>query len=89
MRRVDNSSMGVLLYSSLSTCLSLAVQVPFLYNFIHLLYQSRNQLSRTIFKDHKILLDIWLQIVYNICWRKNYDTNRFNVLNSTISKYKP
>ena len=70
IRRVDKSSTGSILYNSFNSCFSLAVQVPFLYNFIQLLYQSRKQMSRTIFEDHKILLDIWLEIRYNICWRK-------------------
>ena len=88
IRRVDKSSTGSILYNSFNSCFSLVVQVPFLYNFIQLLYQSRKQMSRTIFEDHKILLDIWLEIRYNICWRKNYDRNRHSVHSSTDGKYK-
>ena len=51
MSLLDKSVRGMVLYKVLRTSRSLYVQVPFLYNFILLLYQIQNQLSRTIFKN--------------------------------------
>jgi len=55
----DNSVKGIVLYKSLSLCFSLVVQVPFLNNIL-VLYQNFKQVSRTIFRNYKILLDLWL-----------------------------
>jgi hypothetical protein len=51
MSLLDNSVRGMVLYKVLRTSLSLYVQVPFLYNFILLLYQIQNHVSRTIFEN--------------------------------------
>lgn len=55
----ESSVKGIVLYKSLSFCFSLVVHVPFLNN-IFILYQKFKQVSRTIFRNHKILLDLWL-----------------------------
>ena len=55
----ESSVKGIVLYKSFSRCFSLVVQVPFLNN-ISILYQKIKQVSRIIFSNHKILLDLWL-----------------------------